>query len=36
MTYLKQDKVVPPPPHNIIMFELNLNVKFSLLRLYNF
>ena len=27
-SYLKQDNVVPHPPHNIILFELDFNVKF--------
>ena len=32
----KQDNVDPPPPNNIILFELDLNVKFLLLRLLLF
>ena len=35
-SYLKQDNVVPPPQHNIIMFELDSDVKFPLLRLLQF
>ena len=34
--YLKQDNIATPPPHYIILFDLDLNVKFSLLRLYKF
>ena len=33
-SYLKQDNVaLPPPPHIIILFELDFNEKFPLLRL---
>ena len=28
--------MLPPPPHNIILFELDFNVKFPLLRLLQF
>ena len=35
-SYLKQDNVGPPPPHNIILFELDFNVKFPLLRILQF
>ena len=36
-SYLKQDNVAPlPPPYNIILFHLDLNLKFSLLRLLQF
>ena len=31
-SYLKQDNIAPPP-HNIILFQLDFNVKFPLLRL---
>ena len=36
--YLKQDNVAPPPspPHNIILFELDFEVKFPLLRILQF
>ena len=34
--YLKQDNIATPPPHNIILFDLDLNVKFPLLRLLQF
>ena len=39
ISYLKQDNVAnkcPPPQHNIILFELDLKVKFSLLHLLYF
>ena len=32
-SYLKQNKVASPPQHNIILFELDFNVRFPLLRL---
>ena len=35
-SYLKQDNVCPPPTHNIILFKLDFNVKFPLLRLLQF
>ena len=36
-SYLKQDDVAPHvPPHNIILFELDFNVKFNLLRILQF
>ena len=28
--------MLPPPPHNIILFELDFNVKFPVLRLLQF
>ena len=33
LRYLKQDNVALPPPHNFILFELDFEVKFPLLRL---
>ena len=33
---MKTRKCCPPPPHNIFLFESNLNVKFSFLRLLQF
>ena len=35
-SYLKQDNVATPHPHNIILFELDFDVKFPLLRLLKF
>ena len=35
-SYLKQDDVARQPPNNIILFKLNFNVKFPLLRLLQF
>ena len=35
ISYFKHDNVAPPP-HNIILFELDFNVKFPLLRLLQF
>ena len=35
-SYLKQDNVAPQPPHNFILFELDFDVKFPLLRLLLF
>ena len=35
-SYLKQDNVDPPAPHNIILFQLDFNVKFTLLCLLHF
>ena len=31
-SYLKQDNGCPPPPHNFILFQLDFDVKFPLLR----
>ena len=36
LSYLKKDNVATPPPHNIILFELDFNVNFSLLHLSQF
>ena len=30
-SYLKQDNVAPPTPHNFILFELDFDIKFPLL-----
>ena len=35
-SYLKQDNVAPPPSHNFILFELDFDAKFPLLRLLLF
>ena len=35
-SYLKQDDETPPPPHNIILFELDFNVKFLCYIFYNY
>ena len=35
-SYSKQDNVAPFPPHNIILFEIDFNVKFPSLRLFQF
>ena len=34
--YLKQENVPTPHSHNIILFELDFNIKFSLIRLSQF
>ena len=33
---IQNNNVASPPPHNIILFEIDLNVKFPLLRLLQF
>ena len=35
-SYLKQVNVAPEPPHNFILFELDFDLKFPLLRLLLF
>ena len=35
-SYLKQDPIMLPPPHNIILFEKDFKLKLPLLRLLQF